>query len=197
MHHSENLDAARKKRTQQPNKMTSVNKPSTAYIGLGSNLDNPHVQIDSAVKTLRQAKYINTLSCSYYYRSKAVGPGAQPDYVNAAIKCETSLSPIELLAKLQCIENAHGRQRDIRWGARTLDLDLLLYDDICIDEPTLQVPHPEIRNRNFVLCPLQDINPDLVFPDGEKIERVMQSISMDGLHRIDSTHTQKQQHKEH
>jgi 2-amino-4-hydroxy-6-hydroxymethyldihydropteridine diphosphokinase len=174
----------------------SANNSSTAYIGLGSNLDNPHFQIDRAVNTLRQTKRIDAVSCSYYYRSKAVGPGEQPDYVNAAIKCETTLSPIELLAELQRIENTHGRQRDIRWGARTLDLDLLLYDDICVDEPTLQIPHPEIGNRNFVLYPLQDINPNLIFPDGAHIENLIRSVSMDDLHRIDSTHTQKQ-HNEH
>ena len=169
-----------------------MNNFSTAYIGLGSNLDNPYVQIDRAVDALRQTEHIHAIFCSYYYRSKAVGPGEQPDYVNAAIKCETTLSPTELLTELQRIENAHGRQRDIRWGARTLDLDLLLYGDAYVNEPHLQIPHPEIRNRNFVLYPLQDVNPNLVFPDGETITTVMQAISMNDLHRIDSSHMQKQ-----
>jgi 2-amino-4-hydroxy-6-hydroxymethyldihydropteridine diphosphokinase len=176
--------------------MMSVNNYSTAYIGLGSNLDNPHFQIDRAIDALRHVQHISAVSCSYYYRSKAVGPGEQPDYVNAAIKCETTLLPIELLAELQRIESDHGRQRDIRWGARTIDLDLLLYDNICLDKPTLQIPHPEIRNRNFVLYPLLDLNPNLTFPDGDRLESIMQSISMDDLHRIDSTDTQKQ-HNEH
>jgi len=169
-----------------------VNNLSIAYVGLGSNLDNPHFQLDSAVDALRQTKNISAVVCSHYYSSKAVGPGEQPDYVNAAIKCATSLSPIELLTELQRIENAHGRQRKVRWGARTLDLDLLLYDDVCLDEPTLQIPHPEIRNRNFVLYPLQDLNSQLVFPSGEKIADVMLSVSMSDLHRIDSTYMPQQ-----
>lgn len=173
-----------------------MNSLSIAYIGLGSNLDNPHFQLDSAVEALRQTKHISVITCSYYYSSKAVGPGEQPDYVNAAIRCETSLSPMELLAELQRIENIHGRQRSIRWGARTLDLDLLLYDNICLDEPTLKIPHPEIHNRNFVLYPLQDLNSQLVFPDGKKIKDIMLSTSMDDLHRIDSGLTQQQNHEQ-
>jgi 2-amino-4-hydroxy-6-hydroxymethyldihydropteridine diphosphokinase len=162
-----------------------VNNLSTAYIGLGSNLNNPHLQIDSAVNTLRDTSNIDAVHCSYYYSSKAVGPGEQPDYVNAVVRCQTHLSPMALLAQLQLIENQHGRQRDIRWGARTLDLDLLLYDDICLEEATLQIPHPEISKRNFVLYPLFDLNPELVFPDGNTLRKMISAVPMTDLHRID------------
>jgi len=162
-----------------------VNNLSIAYIGLGSNLHHPHRQIDNAVIALLDTQHIDAVHCSAYYSSKAVGPGDQPDYVNAAVRCQTRLSPLELLAQLQSIENKHGRQRDIRWGARTLDLDLLLYDDIYVKEATLQVPHPEIFNRNFVLYPLLDLNPELIFPNGAKLGNVIAAVPMTDLHRID------------
>lgn len=166
--------------------MRTVNNQHRVYIGLGSNLDDPQHQIDSAVDTLKNSQDIFDVRCSHYYGSQAIGPGEQPDYINAAVECLTSLSPLALLAQLQQIENAHGRQRKIRWGARTLDLDLLLYDDICINEANLQIPHPELQNRNFVLYPLQDLNPTLVFPDGTVLATIMSSITMDGLYRMDT-----------
>ncbi len=164
-----------------------MNNSSIAYIGLGSNLNNPHLQIDSAVNSLRDTDYIDAVHCSYYYSSKAVGPGEQPDYVNAAVRCKTHLSPTALLTQLQRIENQHGRQRDIRWGARTLDLDLLLYDDIVLKEVTLQIPHPEIHNRNFVLYPLFDLDPELVFPNGNTLSNMITAVPMTDLQRINPT----------
>lgn len=158
---------------------------SIAYIGLGSNLNQPHAQIDRAVSALRNTSTISDIQCSFYYTSKAVGPGEQPDYVNAAIRCKTQQPPHALLKQLQAIENTQGRQREIRWGARTLDLDLLLYDNLTVEDETLQVPHPEIKNRNFVLYPLFDLNPELIFPNGDTLRNALQNVSMADLQRIE------------
>lgn len=104
---------------------------------------------------------------SQLYRSTAVGPGKQPDYVNAVAQLETSLTPHQLLKNLQNIESAQGRSRgSVRWMPRTLDLDLLLFGNMVINTETLTVPHPRLQDRNFVLFPLHDLAPKLRFPDG-------------------------------
>ena len=156
-----------------------------AYIGLGSNLQNPSQQIHSALHALEQLSHCRKVRCSHWYGSKAIGPGEQPDYINAAVYLETELSPIELLHALQAIENTHGRQREIRWGARTLDLDLLLYDSECMHTPELQLPHPEILNRNFVLYPLHDLSPELIFPNGQSLSDALKPVTMDGMYRLE------------
>jgi 2-amino-4-hydroxy-6-hydroxymethyldihydropteridine diphosphokinase len=157
----------------------------TSYIGLGSNLENPQAQINSAIKTLAGLPQCRDLACSHYYISKAIGPGKQPDYINAVAKLDTQLSPLALLKQLQNIEDSHGRQRNIRWGARTLDLDLLLYENIGMDTEELQLPHPEMANRNFVLYPLQDIAPKLLFPDGQSLASMTAKLPMSDLSRIE------------
>ena len=110
------------------------------------------------------------LRVSSVYRSAAVGPGGQADYLNAVLQLDTRLRPAELLAGLQAIEQAQGRVRTIRWGARTLDLDILLYGDRQIATDSLTIPHPELHRRNFVLYPLAEITgPHLVLPDGTEL----------------------------
>ncbi len=156
----------------------------TAYIGLGSNLQNPRLQIRSALHALEHTPQSEDIMCSPWYSSTAIGPGTQPDYINAVVSLQTTLTPLALLEHLQTIENLHGRQRDIRWGARTLDLDLLLYDDICMDTKTLQLPHPEILHRNFVIYPLMDLAPEFMFSNGQRIEEVAKTLSMTGLKRL-------------
>lgn len=139
------------------------------YIGLGSNLDNPIGQIRSAVQSLRQLDN-STLTCvSPFYWSSAVGPAGQDDYLNGVVALDTKKTPEELLDALQAIENAQGRIRSIRWGSRTLDLDLLLYGVQIINTDRLVVPHPEILNRDFVIRPLIDIDHDICLPDGTKL----------------------------
>ncbi len=155
----------------------------TVYIGLGSNLESPQAQINSALTALQALPQSQYLQCSHWYSSKAIGPGEQPDYINAVAALETQLSPLALLHELQGIENAHGRQRDIRWGARTLDLDLLLYDNVCIETEELHIPHPEMTKRNFVLYPLYDVAPSLILPDGQAVSTLIESTSMSGIQR--------------
>lgn len=157
---------------------------TTAYVGLGSNLDQPREYIRSAIDALTALSTCKNLSCSQWYQSKAVGPGEQADYINAVVKLDTELNPLAFLHELQSIENQHGRQRHVRWGARTLDLDLLLHGNTVMNSPTLQLPHPEINHRNFVLYPLRDVNPNLIFPNGQSVTAALAPHTMNDLSPI-------------
>ncbi|HNG58288.1 MAG TPA: 2-amino-4-hydroxy-6-hydroxymethyldihydropteridine diphosphokinase, partial [Cellvibrionaceae bacterium] len=116
------------------------------YIGLGSNLQAPIAQLTQACKALKQLAPADDFLCSPFYQSKAVGP-AQPDYINACATFSTELAPLDLLDALQAIEAQQGRTRSLHWGPRTLDLDLLLYGSLCLDNPRLQLPHPYLKER--------------------------------------------------
>jgi 2-amino-4-hydroxy-6-hydroxymethyldihydropteridine diphosphokinase len=157
----------------------------TAYIGLGSNLNNPELQIERACQALARLPESHFIRCSSLYRSEpmlvaeaagellindAVLAEQQPDYINAVVALETRLSPLRLLDALQLIEQTQGRDRNgPRWGPRTLDLDILLYDQHIINEPRLTVPHAGMAVREFVLYPLYQIAPQLVLPGGHKL----------------------------
>jgi len=136
----------------------------TAYIGLGSNLENPRDQVTRALEELAAIPETTLIDASSLYRSAPIGPEGQPDYINAVARLKTRLSPLQLLDALQTIEDAHGRVREERWGARTLDLDLLLYGEQHIQHERLTVPHPEMHRRAFVLVPLAEIAPELEIP---------------------------------
>lgn len=154
------------------------------FIGLGSNLATPQQQLHSALDAMAALPQTRLLRHSSFYRSAPVGPGDQPDYVNAVAELETELAPLELLEQLQAIEAAQGRERAIRWGARTLDLDILLLDTLRIDEPRLQVPHPRIAERNFVLVPLAELEPQLQLPSGESIAALLRQCPPNRLEKI-------------
>jgi len=139
-----------------------------AYIALGSNLQQPEQQLRGAIAALEALPGSRIEKVSAIYRSPAVGPGEQPDYLNAVLRLDTSLAPLELLDALQQIERDQGRVRDVRWGPRTLDLDILLYGGQQIATARLTVPHPAMYRRNFVLYPLAEICGDnLLLPDGK------------------------------
>lgn len=140
--------------------------PGLAYVGLGSNLEDPKGQVLTALKGLAALPGCALIARSDLFATTPVGPVPQPEYVNAVAALATRISPIELLRALQVIERAQGRRRDgTRWGPRTLDLDLLLYDDRHLCGPRLRLPHPEIHRRAFVLVPLAQIAPaGLVIP---------------------------------
>ncbi len=158
-----------------------------AYVGLGSNLDDPMEQVVSAARELTALKAIEQIALSPLYASRPVGPQDQPDYVNAVVRIRTSLTPMDLLGQCQTIENKHGRVRTVRWGARTLDLDILLYDNCVIDLPDLIVPHLELSNRAFVLYPLADVAPpDLIIPNRGSLTELLAACPTAGLHRIAS-----------
>lgn len=153
-----------------------------AYIGLGSNLSDPVDQLHRAIQALRQVADSRLTAVSPFYRSAPMGPADQPGYINAVAMLDTLLEPLALLDALQAIERQQGRVREgERWGPRTLDLDLLLYGAEIIDEPRLQVPHPGIGERNFVLYPLADIAPELVLPDGRSVRELVASCSAEGI----------------
>jgi len=158
----------------------------TAYIGLGSNLASPVEQIKSARTAIAATVGVEELAFSSLYRSLPMGPQDQPDYVNAVMCVATSLPPMDLLHRLQSIENAQGRVRKgERWGARTLDLDLLIYGDRKIEVPDLTVPHAGIAERSFVLHPLYEIAPQLVVPGKGNIADLVAKCPLNGLKRLD------------
>lgn len=148
-----------------------------AYIALGSNLGEPRQQLLSALAAIRRCPDCILIACSPVYRSAAIGPGNQPDYLNAAAALETGMEPRQLLKALQTIEIAQGRRREIRWGPRTLDLDILLYGDLVLDSQSLTLPHPRLQRRNFVLYPLHDLNPALTLPCGTRIASLLRSCT--------------------
>lgn len=156
----------------------------TAYIGLGSNLAEPVSQLNTARLAISSLKHVKELAFSSLYSSPPMGPQDQPDYINAVMAIETDLTAIDLLRCLQTIENSHGRVRIQRWGARTLDLDLLLYGNEQINIPDLIVPHIGIKERAFVLYPLQEIAPDLTLPTLGHINALLTQCPLEGLQKL-------------
>ena len=138
---------------------------TVAYIAIGSNLASPLEQVNAALKALGDIPESHILAVSSFYRTPPLGPQDQPDYLNAAVALETSLAPEELLNHTQRIELQQGRVRKAeRWGPRTLDLDILFYDEELFSDDVLTIPHPEIPKRDFVLRPMAQIAPYFVHP---------------------------------
>ncbi len=154
------------------------------FVGLGSNLDDPLAHIRQALRELKGLPQTRLVCRSSLYRSRPLGPVAQPDYINAVAELETGLEPEALLSELQAIEQTHGRERGERWGPRTLDLDILLYGDRQLDRPHLRVPHPELTNRAFVLYPLAEIAEDLSIPGWGPLAALLVRCPMQGLERL-------------
>lgn len=158
------------------------------FIALGSNLEGPEKQLHQAFSALAQLPQSQLVARSSLYHSRPMGSQDQPDYLNAVACLHTTLGPEELLDALQAIEAAQGRVRegDRRWGPRPLDLDILLYDDLILDSERLVIPHPGVFQRNFVLYPLHEIRPDLVFPGGESLAELIKTCPPEGLERMES-----------
>lgn len=146
-----------------------------AYIAIGSNLGDRARTIESAISSIRALPGIELDMVSTIIETDPVGPAGQGAYLNGVIRVRTSLGPHELLRTLLEIEHQHGRDRDreARWGARTLDLDLLVMGELVIDEPGLCVPHPRIHERSFVLIPLCELAPALHIPGYKETPRAM------------------------
>ncbi len=157
----------------------------TCFIALGSNLEQPLAQVNRAIEEMDELPGSTVTSVSPWYRSTAIGPGKQPDYINGVAELHSQEEPLTLLHQLQDIENRHQRQRQTRWAARTLDLDLLLYGDNIVNETALTVPHPRMLERNFVLYPLFDIAPALTLPDGSLLKDHRDRCTTQGLCLID------------
>lgn len=128
-----------------------------AYIGIGSNLDHPVLQVRQAIDALNDLPNSRLLTASSLFGSKPQGPQDQPDFVNAAARIETDLSPFDLLAALQQQEQKQGKIKKRHWGERAIDLDILLYDELTMETASLTLPHSQIAQRDFVLLPLQEI----------------------------------------
>jgi 2-amino-4-hydroxy-6-hydroxymethyldihydropteridine diphosphokinase len=150
------------------------------FIGLGSNMDGPHDQLDRALKSLSTSADIELVAVSDRYQTPPIGP-SQPDYINAVAQLRTSLPPEALLDKLQSIEQQQDRVRTLRWGPRTVDLDILLYDNMLCDTERLTIPHPRMAERAFVLLPLADINRDLPLPNGKTVGQLLANCSVQGI----------------
>jgi 2-amino-4-hydroxy-6-hydroxymethyldihydropteridine diphosphokinase len=147
-----------------------------AYVGIGSNLDDPRRQVLDALTELDQLPHTRVVKKSSLYRSAPMGHIDQPDFINAVAQLETALPAERLLAELQEVEARHGRQRSFPNAPRTLDLDVLLFGELALDLPNLQIPHPRMQERAFVLKPLLEISPQLSFDlaacANQKIERI-------------------------
>lgn len=135
-----------------------------AYIGFGSNIDDRLSYIQSAITALLETERITLQKVSSLYKTAPVGNEAQDDFLNGVVSIKTYLSPHSLLHRLKQIETDIGRQHRTRWGPREIDMDILIYDDLCLQTPDLIIPHPEMHLRRFVLVPLAEIASDLVHP---------------------------------
>lgn len=144
-----------------PSPSAPAREPVLAYVGLGANLGDAGAALQTALSRLAQAPGVLACRSSGLYRSAPVDAKG-PDYLNAVAELCTTLSAMDVLALLQALENQAGRERPYRNAPRTLDLDLLLYGDACIQAPTLEVPHPRMWGRAFVLLPLAELAPERV-----------------------------------
>ncbi|WNP33895.1 2-amino-4-hydroxy-6-hydroxymethyldihydropteridine diphosphokinase [Enterobacter kobei] len=145
-----------------------------AYIAIGSNLASPLEQVNAAITALGEIPHSQIVARSAFYRTPPLGPQDQPDYLNAAVALDTTLDADTLLDHTQRIELAQGRVRKAeRWGPRSLDLDIMLFGDEVINTPRLTVPHYDMHNRGFMLWPLFEIAPEVLFPDGTPLACVL------------------------
>ncbi len=156
-----------------------------AYVALGSNLDDPRARIADAFERLAILDRSRLVARSRIYRSRPMGPQDQPEFLNAAAGLLTTRSARELLEDLLAIERAMGRRRTERWGPRVIDLDLIWIVGSPIAEPGLAVPHPGVRERNFVLYPLADIAPTLVIPGCGRVGELMERVGAEGIGVLD------------
>lgn len=153
-----------------------------AYVALGSNLDDPEAQVRNALAALDELPGTRVARASCLYRTPPWGILEQPWFVNAAAALDTELDPLALLQALQGLEQGVGRERGTqRWGPRRIDLDLLLYDGLVIDTPELQLPHPRLAERAFVLVPLADVARNLALPGGQSVETLLSQVDASGI----------------
>ena len=148
-----------------------------AYIGLGANLGDREEAIRRAVERLGDEQGIEIVAVSALRETEPVGYADQPPFLNGAVEIDTDLSPRDLLARLLAVERELGRVREagLRYGPRTIDLDLLLYGDRVVKEPGLTVPHPRLAERRFALEPLHELDPGLRLPDGRAVRELLGS----------------------
>jgi 2-amino-4-hydroxy-6-hydroxymethyldihydropteridine diphosphokinase len=162
-----------------------MNPRATVFLGLGSNLEQPLVQLSRALREVHEIPSTALVRVSSFYDTVPIGLADQPNFVNAVAELQTGLNPSELLNHLIEIEAAHQRVRLVRDGPRTLDLDILLYDDICMNEPMLTIPHPRMHARAFVLWPLAEIAPELVIPGRGYVLELLVALDVSGVRKYE------------
>lgn len=158
---------------------------ATAYVALGSNLDDPRVQVERGFDALARLPRTTLKARSRLYRTPPWGVVEQPDFVNAVAVLQTELPPHELLQALLAIEAAAGRVRGVRNGPRVLDLDLLVYDDVSLQASDLVLPHPRLHERAFVLLPLADVAADVVIPGRGRVGDLLAAVDAAGCVPLD------------
>jgi len=158
--------------------------PVTAYVALGANLEDPVVQVRAGLAALATLPHTQLVVQSSLYRTAPVGYADQPDFINAVAAVDTALSPRELLDALLAIELNHGRVRQFANAPRTLDLDVLLYDDVEVNESGLTIPHPRMHERAFVLAPLAEIAPLCEIPGYGRVSDLLRGLDPRGVTRL-------------
>ena len=164
----------------------TVNPPPIIYLALGTNLGDRFANLQAAIATLPPA--IRVLNQSPVYETPPWGLTDQPAFLNMALKGQTHLVPLALLAHLKYLENELGRLPAVRWGPRRIDMDILFYDKLILDTPELTIPHPRLHERAFVLVPLANLEPDLVHPVlGATIKQLRSALDTTGVKRYEPT----------
>lgn len=162
-----------------------MNPRATVFLGLGSNLEQPLVQLSRALREIHEIPNTALVRVSSFYDTVPIGLAEQPNFVNAVAELQTTLNPSELLSHLIEIEAAHQRVRTVRDGPRTLDLDILLFDNISMNEPMLTIPHPRMHERAFVLWPLAEIAPELAIPGRGYVLELLVALDVSGVRKYE------------
>ena len=157
----------------------------SAYIGLGSNLQEPKKQLQQALVALEAIDEVKVITVSSFYQSEPYGEVKQDDFINATAALLTTLSPEDLLRQMLAIEIKHGRVRTEHWGPRCIDLDLLAYSTKLIESDFLKLPHPEIAKREFVLFPLAEIAPELMIVGLGRVKTLLQQVAPNNIIKLD------------
>lgn len=157
-----------------------------AWLGLGSNLQNPSCQLKTALEKLKSLDNTRIMKCSSFYRTPPWGDEQQDDFVNAVVEIETDLEPVSLLRELQSVENSMGRLRTgRRWGPRLIDLDLLMYGELQLHIAELEIPHPRMHERAFVLVPLCELDEMVHIPGKGRASELLESLESVNIHLLD------------
>lgn len=160
----------------------------TVVFSLGANLGDRLGHLDEAVTQLGATPELTVVAVSPVYETVAVGgPADNPDFFNVVVVAETTQSAEAMLARIHAIEEAAGRTREVHWGPRTLDVDIIVYGDRTIDEPDLTVPHPRAHERAFVLAPWADVDPDAVIPGRGRIAELLAELDTTGVRRLEDS----------
>ncbi|MER5446721.1 2-amino-4-hydroxy-6-hydroxymethyldihydropteridine diphosphokinase [Streptomyces sp. NPDC002766] len=162
---------------------TTLHNPKRAVISLGSNLGNRLETLQGAIDALEDTPGVRVKAVSRVYETEPWGvePGSQPSYFNAVVLLKTTLPPSSLLERAHAVEEAFHRVRDERWGARTLDVDIVAYDGVLSDDPLLTLPHPRAHERAFVLAPWHDVDPDAQLPGRGPVAGLLGTVTRHGV----------------